>query len=154
MSKTTKDLNDAEFRSIHRLHAKGVLDEDIADRIGCSVETVREVYNNPLKAFIKVAPPIDQVRDEAARCADETAKFERGERGPVRMTTSFSLLSEFSGEAAGVAAEVAMVVMEACKEAGQPVTSAFCWSTAATMLRNGWQRGHKLKGMVVKEQKA
>lgn len=152
--KAVKDLNDAEFRCIHRLHQKRVSDEDIAERIGCSVETVREVYNNPLKAFIMVAPPIDHVRDEAARCAEETAKFERGERGPVRMTTNPSLLSEFSGEAAGVAAEVAMVVKNALQEAGQRVVPAFCWSTAATLLRNGWQRGHKLKGIVVGEHKA
>lgn len=103
--------------------------------------------NDPLKKFVSIAPPIDDVRLEAARCADETAKYERGERGKLRMSDN-RLLSEFSGEAAGTAAEVAMVVMEALKGRRIRISPAFCWSTAATLLRAGWQRGHKLESHI------
>ena len=74
--------------------------------------------------------------------------MERGERGPIRMSEN-PLISEFSGEAAGVAAEVALVVKDALKAQGVKFDAAFCWSTAATLLRNGWQRGHILIGHVV-----
>lgn len=102
---------------------------------------------NPIDRFVDVAPPIDDVRADAARCADETARYSRGERGPLRMTDS-PLTSEFSGEAAGTAAEVALVVAKSLKASGAKFDAALCWSTAATLLRNGWQRGHKLVGYV------
>jgi hypothetical protein len=105
---------------------------------------------DPVDKFLSVAPPIDAVREEAARCAEETAKMERGERGPLRLTED-PRTSEFSGEAAGTAAEVAMVVMEALKAQGVRAPPVFCWMTAAMLLRNGWQRGHKLVGHTVGE---
>lgn len=101
----------------------------------------------PLDKFVRVSPPIDAVREEAACCADETAKMERGERGPVRICDN-RLVSEFSGEAAGVAAEVALIVKDALKAQRVRFDAAFCWSTAATLLRSGWQRGHSLIGHV------
>lgn len=99
--------------------------------------------NDPMSRFVAQAPPIDSVREEAARCAHETARWQRGERGPLEMPRGL-IGGEFSDAAFGVAAEVAMVVGEAMKAAGERFTSDFPWSTAATMLRNGWQRGHKL----------
>jgi hypothetical protein len=99
----------------------------------------RFLANNP--------PPIDSVREEAARCAEETARYERGERPPLRYGNP--LTSEFSDAAFGVAAEVALVVSDALKANAVRFEAAFCWSTAATLLRNGWQRGHRLVGKVL-----
>ena len=99
--------------------------------------------SDPIARFVAKAPPIDAVRDEAARCAEETARWQRGERGPLRMPHGI-VNGEFSDAAFGVAGEVAMVVGEAMKAAGQRFTVDFPWSTAATLLRNGWQRGHRL----------
>lgn len=99
---------------------------------------------NPLEKFLASSPPsIDSVREEAARCAEETARWERGERGPLRGPPD-GLLCEFSDAAFGVAAEVAMVVCDALKARRVRFDPALAWSTAATLLRNGWQRGHKL----------
>jgi hypothetical protein len=105
---------------------------------------------NPIDKFVEVAPPIDKVREEAARCAEETAKMERGERGPLRMTED-PLTSEFTGYAAGTAAEVAMIVAAALKASRVQIDPAFCWDTAAKLLRSGWQRGHLLMGHVIGE---
>lgn len=96
-----------------------------------------------MSKFVAQAPPIDTVRDEAARCAEETARWQRGERGPLRMPRGL-INGEFSDAAFGVAAEVAMVVADAMRSAGQRFTMDMPWSTAAKMLRNGWQRGHRL----------
>lgn len=99
---------------------------------------------NPLELFLANAPPsIDSVREEATRVCEETARWQRGERGPLR-TPADGLLSEGSDAAFGVAGEVAMVVGDALKERGIRFDPAFPWATAATLLRNGWQRGHKL----------
>ena len=96
-----------------------------------------------MSKFVAQAPPIDTVREEAARCAEETARWQRGERGRLRMPHGL-ISGEFSDAAFGVAAEVAMVVADAMKAAGKRFTLDMPWSTAASMLRNGWQRGHKL----------
>ena len=101
--------------------------------------------------FVAQAPPIDDVRDEAARCAEETAKAERGERPPVRCDAS--ILSEFSDAAAGTAAEVATLVGEVLMRTRARWSSALAWEIAASLLRNGWQRGHRLEGHVMKEAK-
>lgn len=96
--------------------------------------------------FVAQSPPIDEVRDEAARCAEETAKAERGDRGPIR-TPSGLIAGEFSDAAFGVAAEVASLVGEALRATGKRFRSHLCWSTAAELLRSGWQRGQKLRTM-------
>jgi len=96
-----------------------------------------------MSRFVAQSPPIDTVREEAARCAEETARWERGERGPLRMPRGL-INGEFSDAAFGVAAEVAVVVAAAMRAAGQRFTIDMPWSTAAHMLRNGWQRGHRL----------
>jgi hypothetical protein len=106
-----------------------------------------------LDEFVAQAPPIDSVREEAARCAEETGRWQRGERGPLRMPGR-DLLPEFSDTAFGVAAEVAMIVGDAMKRAGTRFDVAFPWTMAATLLRSGWQRGHKLVGHVVDEENA
>lgn len=93
--------------------------------------------------FVAQSPPIDAVREEAARCAEETARWQRGERGPLRMPRGI-VNGEFSDAAFGVAAEVAMVVAGAMRSVGKRFTMDMPWSTAASMLRNGWQRGHRL----------
>lgn len=103
---------------------------------------------NPLDKFIAIAPPIDEVRHEAARCCEETAKYERGERAALRLSEN-PLLSEFRGEAAGTAAEVAMIVMHALKAKGYRATTDFYWDVAAKLLRNGWKRGDRILGHVV-----
>lgn len=90
----------------------------------------------------------DEVREEAARCCDETARHQRGERGPLR-TPDRSSDPEFCDAALGVAAEVADVVAATLRRARQRFTADFVWSTAAMLLRNGWQRGHKLVPHVV-----
>lgn len=97
---------------------------------------------NPLDQFLANDPPtIDSVREDAARICDETARWQRHERGPLR---AGGLMSEGSDAAFGVAAEVAMVVGDALKANRMRFRSDFPWSTAAMLLRNGWQRGHKL----------
>ena len=98
---------------------------------------------DPIADFVAHAPPIDTIREDAARCAEETARWERGERGPLRMPTGL-VGGEFSDAAFGVAAEVAMVVADALKAKGQRFTLDFPWSMAAQLLRRGWQRGHRL----------
>ena len=97
--------------------------------------------------FVAQAPPIDDVRDEAARCCEETARAERGERPPVRCDTT--LLSEFSDAAAGTAAEVALKVGEQMRRTGAKWNSAFAWETAAKLLRSGWKRGDRLESHVI-----
>lgn len=106
--------------------------------------------SDPISKFVAQAPPIDAVREDAARCAEETARYERGERGPLRMPHGL-INGEFSDAAFGVAAEVAMVVADAMRSAGKRFTLDFPWSTAAKMLRNGWQRGHRLVAYEVGE---
>lgn len=102
----------------------------------------------PVEDFVAHAPPIDTVRDEAARCAEETARWERGERGPLRMPRGL-VAGEFSDAAFGTAGEVAGLVGDAMVASGQRFVAAFAWSTAATMLRNGWQREHRLMAHVI-----
>ncbi|MDB4956569.1 MAG: hypothetical protein JWO36_4138 [Myxococcales bacterium] len=104
--------------------------------------------SDPIKAFVAQSPPIDSVREEAARCCDETARVLRGERGRLR-TPEDRLLAEFCDAAFGVAAEVAMVVCDALKTARLAFRPDFPWDTAAALLRNGWQRGHKLLPHIV-----
>lgn len=103
-----------------------------------------------LDAFLLVAPPIDDHREDAARCCEETARFERGERTPLRLDPADIPNNEFSDAAAGIAAEVAMAVFAACKQAGAGVYPAVCWDLAAKLLRSGWQRGHRLQPMVTR----
>lgn len=103
----------------------------------------RLLENDPLEAFIRQAPPIDDVREEAARCATETARAERGERPRLRGPDDSPLLAEFSDAAFGVAAEVATIVGEGLLAAGIGFRMPFVWDTAARLLREGWQRGHK-----------
>ena len=98
--------------------------------------------------FVAQSPPVDEVRADAARCAEETARYERGERGPLR-TPRGLVPGEFTDAAFGVAAEVATVVGEALRISGARFTAALCWSTAATLLRAGWQRGQRISPHVV-----
>lgn len=101
---------------------------------------------DPIEKFVAITPAsiIDDNREEAARCCDETAKWQRGQRPPLNMFT------EFSGHAFGVASEVALVVRDALVEAGVHWRPDFPWTAAATLLRAGWQRGHKLEPHVIK----
>lgn len=101
-----------------------------------------------IDAFVAVSPPIDEVREEAIRCAEETARQERGERGPLRMPCGL-VSGEFSDAAFGVAAEVATRVFEALRTTGKRFKPELCWSTAADLLRAGWQRGQKLVPMEI-----
>lgn len=92
---------------------------------------------------------IDLVRDEAARCCDETARMERGERGRLLNPIDDGPSAEFSDPAFGVAAEVALAVCDAMLKAKAPFHVAFAWTTAAMLLRNGWQRGHRLESYIL-----
>ena len=89
---------------------------------------------------------IDDVRDEAARCCDETARMERGERDEIGSPLN-GKPAEFTDAAFGVACEVALVVGESVRSAGMRVAPHRVWSTAADMLRKGWQRGNALVGV-------
>ena len=108
---------------------------------------------NPLDKFVASSPAsiLDTVREEAARCCDETARFMRGERGRLLNPVDDGVRAEFSDSAFGVAGEVAMVVARAMASAGVQLDAATPWSTAAVMLRNGWQRGHKLVPQVLRK---
>ena len=99
----------------------------------------------PLDRFLRVAPPIDDHRDDAARCCEETARFERGERPALRLDPADLEHNEFSDAAAGIASEVAMAVLAAFKQARARVYPAVCWDLAAQLLRSGWQRGHRIQ---------
>ncbi len=103
-----------------------------------------------LQLFIAGTPAsiVDDVRDEAARCADETARQERGERGPLRLPSGL-VPGEFSDAACGVAAEVAMIAADALRAAGLRFNPDFPWSTAATLLRSGWKRGQRITSLVL-----
>lgn len=94
--------------------------------------------------FVEHAPPLDSVREEAARCCDEKSRYERRERGRLRNPVDHGDDAEFSDAAFGVAAEVAMHVAEALKRSGVRFSPEFAWSTAAIVLRAGWQRGQQL----------
>jgi hypothetical protein len=98
--------------------------------------------------FAAQAPSIDDVRDGAARCAEETARWERGERGPLRMPHGL-IAGEFSDAEFGTAGEVATKVGNALLARGQRFRPELAWSTAAKLLRGGWQRGHQLLAHVV-----
>lgn len=104
-----------------------------------------------LKEFVAQSPPIDEVREEAARCAEETARYERGERGPLVMPRGL-VAGEFSDAAFGVAAEVAMQVGDALCATGKRFhpQPQLVWDTAAKLLRAGWQRGHRMAAMEIK----
>jgi len=101
-----------------------------------------------LDAFLSVAPLIDDHRDEAARVCEETARYERGERQPLRLDPNDISNHEFSDAAAGIAAEVAMEVSDALKAARVRCPPADVWAMAARLLRSGWQRGHRLQPIV------
>jgi hypothetical protein len=101
-----------------------------------------------IEKFAAQAPPIDDVRENAARCAEETARWERGERGPLRMPRGL-IAGEFTDAEFGTAAEVATTVGDALTARGQRFRPEFAWSTAAKLLRNGWQRGHRLMAQVI-----
>lgn len=94
-----------------------------------------------------------ELREEAARCAEETARMERGERGVLRSQLN-SLVPEFSDDAFGLAAEVAGVVLEAFLAAG--LRGRFHphqgWDLAATLLRAGWKRGDRIESYLVEAQ--
>lgn len=112
---------------------------------------------NPMDQFVAATPSdiIDRVREEAARCCEETAKWQRGERGELRQPRHRNdLLAEFSDDAFGVAGEVAMIVGEAFKKSGARFRVDVPWDIAARMLRSGWQRNHKLLGHVVNSKEA
>ena len=100
--------------------------------------------------FVDV-PSIDEVREEAARCCDETARWGRGERGRVLNPMDDGILGEFSDAAFGVASEVAMAVAEAFRSVHVRFAFDMPWSVAASMLRHGWQRGHKIAPQVIKK---
>lgn len=101
-----------------------------------------------LTEFIAKSPPVDVVRDEAARCAEETARYERGERGPLHMPRGL-VDGEFSDAAFGVAAEVATAVGDALRATGKRFQPAMVWATAARLLRAGWQRGHRMAAVEI-----
>lgn len=105
------------------------------------------VNMNPLDEFVATTPAVvfEEVREEAARVCDETARYMRGERGPLRMPPN----PEFRDMAFGVASEVAMTVANALKSIKQRFTADFPWITAATLLRAGWKRGHRLEPHVI-----
>jgi hypothetical protein len=89
-------------------------------------------------AYQAQAPDVDEVREEAARCAEETARWERSVRAkPLR--------GEFSDDAFGVAGEAAIVVLSALKAAGAGFSVDLPWDLAAGLLRAGWQRGQAME---------
>lgn len=96
---------------------------------------------NSLDRFLRAAPPIDDHRENAALCCEETAKHERGERPPLRLDPNDIEHNEFSDAVAGISAELVMLVLEAAKTARVLVHPAVCWDIAAKLLRSGWQRG-------------
>src|SRR6185369_3867726 len=102
----------------------------------------------PLDNFLRVAPPIDDHREDAARVCEETARYERGERPPLRLDQNDIEHNEFSDSAAGIASEVAMGVLDALKAARVRLTPAVCWDIAAKLLRSVWQRGHRIQPIV------
>lgn len=104
---------------------------------------------NPLDKFVAQAPPIDSVRDGAARCCEETARWQRGERTRVLNPLDDGILGEFSDAEFGVAAEVATEVARAFRTAGVGFKSDQPWDFAARLLRAGWQRGHRLLPHVI-----
>lgn len=85
-------------------------------------------------AMVASNPPIDEVREEAARVCEETARWERGER--VRLQNG-----EFSDGAFGVSSEVTIAVFRALRATGKRVKPEIVWDTAARLLRAGYQRG-------------
>lgn len=107
---------------------------------------------DPVDDFQGATPSavIDENREQAARVCDETAKFMRGERGRLLNPIEHGLRAEFTDEAYGVAGEVAGVVNDALREGKARMPADKAWEIAAKLLRGGWQRGHKLKPMVVK----
>lgn len=102
--------------------------------------------SNPTDEFISrhsaAGQTIDDVREGAARVADETSKYMRGERGRLRMPPGPN--PEGTDAEFGVAAEVAMIVANAIRATGVRFRADMPWATAAKLLRAGWQRGHKL----------
>lgn len=105
---------------------------------------------SPMDEFVAntTADVIDRVREEAARCCEETAKWQRGERGPLVQPTRL-IGGEFSDAAFGVAGEVAMIVGEAFKEANARFRVDMPWDIAAKLLRSGWKRGHRILPHVI-----
>ncbi len=101
-----------------------------------------------LDNFLRVSPPIDDHREDAARVCEETARYERGERGPLRLDPSDIEHNEFSDSATGIAAEVAMEVSDALKAAHVRCPPADVWAVAAKLIRSGWQRGHRIQPIV------
>jgi|SRR6185436_4535745 len=101
-----------------------------------------------LDAFLRVAPLIDDHREDAARVCEETASYERGERPPLRLDSADIEHNEFSDAAAGIAAEVAMEVSDALKAARVRCPPSDVWAIAAKLIRSGWQRGHRLQPIV------
>lgn len=95
---------------------------------------------------------IDEVREDAARCCDETAKMELGQRTEVG-TGLNGKDAEFSDAAFGVANEVALTVGRAIRMTGRRVHPSVCWSTAARLLRQGWTRGAELYGIDITDPK-
>jgi len=102
-----------------------------------------------LDNFLRVAPPIDDHREDAARVCEETARYERGERPPLRIDPHDITNNEFSDPAAGIAAEVAMEISDALQAARVRCPPADVWAMAAKLLRSGWQRGHRLQPIVI-----
>lgn len=100
--------------------------------------------NEIVDRFVASTPAciVDIAREEAARVCDETARYERGERAELAD-------GEFSDNALLVALEVAFAVGNALKSAGAGWRADVPWTTAASLLRRGWQRGHKFIPHVV-----
>lgn len=94
------------------------------------------------RQFVKGNPPIDEVREEAARVCEETARWERGERPKLRYGAPGQ--SEFSDGAFGVAAEVAFAVSRALFSTGKKFKPDLAWASAAVLLRAGYKRGQQI----------
>jgi hypothetical protein len=91
----------------------------------------------------------------------ETARPERGERGPLRRPDTHGIRAEFSDDAFGVAAEVAVLVSRAlvtarAKSHGKKLrwTADKPWTVAARLLRAGWKRGESLQPHIISEVKS
>src|ERR1700753_1010216 len=89
-----------------------------------------------------------ELREGAARICDETARWERGERGPLR-TPANSLMPEGTDEAFGIAALAGAAAGEAMVGARMGFKASLAWSSAAVLLRAGWSPGEPVKALAV-----
>jgi hypothetical protein len=84
-----------------------------------------------------------EIREEAARVCDETARMERGERSRLRCG-SIEDAGEFSDSAFGLAGTAAKAVADALRSTGKRFHPSLGWSTAGRLLRAGWSPGQQI----------